>query len=66
MATEDQKYPIRNSNRAKLFEFLNPEATWVTLVGPEEARSPSFSLKRAALGASAPPSPRTQTDMMAT
>ena len=35
-------------------------------MGPEEAQSPSFSLKRAALGESAPSSPHTQTDMMAT
>ena len=66
MATKDQEYSMRNPNKAKLFAFLNPEATYVTLVGPEEARSPGFSLKRAAIGVSAPPSPHTQTDMMAT
>ena len=52
MATRDQEYPMRNPNKAKLFAFLNPEATFVALVGPEEARSPSFSFKRAALGVS--------------
>ena len=36
VATKDQECPMRNPNKAKLFAFLNPEATWVTLVGPEE------------------------------
>ena len=66
MATKDQEYPMRNPNKAKLFVFLYPEATCVTFVSPEEARSPSFSLKRAALGVPAPPSPHTQTDLTGT
>ena len=37
MATKDNEYPMCNPNKAKPFTFLNPEATWITLLGPEAA-----------------------------